>query len=229
MGDGKRGSGRVHRVAEREGHLVAYVGDVVGTGSSRKSATNSVLWFTGQDILSIRTSASGGDCLGGKIAPIFYNTMEDAGALPIELDVAQMNMGDVIELRPYEGQGAEERAGDRRVPGQVRRAVRRGARRRPHPADRRPRPDREAGRARRLACRRRRCSACRRTRPTPARATRWRRRWSAARGWREGKGIRPGTYCEPKMILVGLQDTTGPDDARRVEGPGLPPAFRPTS
>ncbi|MCB1525083.1 MAG: aconitate hydratase B, partial [Rhodoblastus sp.] len=86
-----------------KGNPVAYVGDVVGTGSSRKSATNSVLWFTGEDIPYVPNKKFGGVCLGSKIAPIFYNTMEDAGALPIELDVSQMEMGDVIELRPYDG------------------------------------------------------------------------------------------------------------------------------
>ena len=86
-----------------KGNLVAYVGDVVGTGSSRKSATNSVLWFTGEDIPFVPNKRFGGVCLGGKIAPIFYNTMEDAGALPIELDVSKMEMGDLVELRPYEG------------------------------------------------------------------------------------------------------------------------------
>ena len=86
-----------------KGHPVAYVGDVVGTGSSRKSATNSVLWFTGEDIPYVPNKRFGGVCLGTKIAPIFYNTMEDAGALPIELDVSQMETGDVIELRPYDG------------------------------------------------------------------------------------------------------------------------------
>ena len=80
---------------QKKGHQIAYVGDVVGTGSSRKSATNSVLWWTGQDIPFVPNKRSGGVCLGSKIAPIFFNTMEDAGALPIELDVSQMNMGDV--------------------------------------------------------------------------------------------------------------------------------------
>ena len=82
---------------------MAYVGDVVGTGSSRKSATNSVLWFTGEDIPYVPNKRFGGVCLGSKIAPIFYNTMEDAGALPIELDVSQMETGDVVELRAYDG------------------------------------------------------------------------------------------------------------------------------
>ncbi|PCJ49738.1 MAG: bifunctional aconitate hydratase 2/2-methylisocitrate dehydratase [Gammaproteobacteria bacterium] len=87
----------------KKGHPVAYVGDVVGTGSSRKSATNSVLWLMGDDIPHIPNKRDGGFCLGDKIAPIFFNTMEDAGALPVELDVSQMNMGDVIDIYPYAG------------------------------------------------------------------------------------------------------------------------------
>ena len=94
--DGKRGPVKFIEDLRARGNLVAYVGDVVGTGSSRKSATNSVLWFTGEDIPFVPNKRFGGVCLGSKIAPIFYNTMEDAGALPIELDVSQMNMGDVI-------------------------------------------------------------------------------------------------------------------------------------
>ncbi|HIG37385.1 MAG TPA: hypothetical protein EYQ12_07770 [Oceanospirillaceae bacterium] len=86
-----------------KGHPVVYVGDVVGTGSSRKSATNSVLWFFGDDIPSVPNKRAGGFCFGSKIAPIFFNTMEDAGALPVELDVSGMHMGDVIDLYPYEG------------------------------------------------------------------------------------------------------------------------------
>ena len=101
--DGKRGPVQEILSLKEKGHLVAYVGDVVGTGSSRKSATNSVLWWTGNDIPHIPNKRDGGVCLGGKIAPIFYNTMEDAGALPIELDVSQMEQGDVVELRPYDG------------------------------------------------------------------------------------------------------------------------------
>ena len=106
--DGKRGPIQEILSLKDKGHLVAYVGDVVGTGSSRKSATNSVLWWTGDDIPFIPNKRAGGVCLGGKIAPIFYNTMEDAGALPIELDVGQMNHGDVVELRPYEGKALKE-------------------------------------------------------------------------------------------------------------------------
>jgi len=86
-----------------EGFPIAYVGDVVGTGSSRKSATNSVLWFFGDDIPYVPNKRGGGFCFGNKIAPIFYNTMEDAGALPIEFDVANLNMGDVIDVYPYAG------------------------------------------------------------------------------------------------------------------------------
>src|SRR5690606_9126702 len=100
---GKVGPIKFIESLKEKGHAVAYVGDVVGTGSSRKSATNSVLWHTGEDIPYVPNKRFGGVVLGGKSAPIFYNTMEDAGALPIELDVSQMEMGDVIELRPYEG------------------------------------------------------------------------------------------------------------------------------
>lgn len=88
---------------KKKGHPVAYVGDVVGTGSSRKSATNSVLWLMGDDIPHIPNKRGGGFCLGGKIAPIFFNTMEDAGALPIEVDVSKLEMGDVIDIYPYAG------------------------------------------------------------------------------------------------------------------------------
>ena len=87
---------------KKKGHPVAYVGDVVGTGSSRKSATNSVTWWTGDDIPFVPNKRFGGFCLGGKIAPIFFNTQEDAGAFPIECDVTQMAMGDVIDIYPYD-------------------------------------------------------------------------------------------------------------------------------
>ncbi|MSP27522.1 MAG: bifunctional aconitate hydratase 2/2-methylisocitrate dehydratase [Methylococcales bacterium] len=90
-------------VLKDKGFPVAYVGDVVGTGSSRKSATNSVLWFTGRDMPFIPNKREGGVCIGGKIAPIFFNTMEDSGALPFECDVSSMAMGDVIDIYPYQG------------------------------------------------------------------------------------------------------------------------------
>src|SRR5690606_31012912 len=88
---------------KQKGFPVALVGDVVGTGSSRKSATNSVLWYIGNDIPHIPNKRDGGVCIGGKIAPIFFNTMEDAGAFPFECDVDNMNTGDVIDIYPYEG------------------------------------------------------------------------------------------------------------------------------
>ena len=96
---GNRGPIKQLEALIAKGNPVAYVGDVVGTGSSRKSATNSVLWWTGEDIPFVPNKRFGGVCLGGKIAPIFFNTQEDAGALPVEIDVSQMNMGDEIELR----------------------------------------------------------------------------------------------------------------------------------
>ncbi|NCX56514.1 MAG: bifunctional aconitate hydratase 2/2-methylisocitrate dehydratase, partial [Burkholderiaceae bacterium] len=194
---------------QAKGNLVAYVGDVVGTGSSRKSATNSVLWFTGEDIPYVPNKRFGGVCLGSKIAPIFYNTMEDAGALPIELDVSNMNMGDVIELRPYEGKALKDgkviaefkvksdvlfdevRAGGR-IPLIIGRGLTAKARealglpvstlfRLPtNPAD--------SGKGFSLA----------------------QKMVGRACGLPEGKGVRPGTYCEPKMTTVGSQDTTGP-------------------
>ena len=194
---------------QAKGNLVAYVGDVVGTGSSRKSATNSVLWFTGKDIPYVPNKRFGGVCLGNKIAPIFYNTMEDAGALPIELDVNSMNMGDVIELRPYEGKALKDgkviaefkvksdvlfdevRAGGR-IPLIIGRGLTSKARealglpvstlfRLPtNPAD--------SGKGFSLA----------------------QKMVGRACGLPEGKGVRPGTYCEPKMTTVGSQDTTGP-------------------
>lgn len=89
-----------------QGYPLAYVGDVVGTGSSRKSATNSVLWLMGEDIPFVPNKRAGGVVLGGKIAPIFFNTMEDAGALPIEVDVSQLQTGEVIDIYPYRGRSA---------------------------------------------------------------------------------------------------------------------------
>ena len=206
--DGKRGPIKFIEDLRARGNLVAYVGDVVGTGSSRKSATNSVLWFTGEDIPFVPNKRYGGVCLGSKIAPIFYNTMEDAGALPIELDVSQMNMGDEIELRPYEGKALkngqviaeftlksdvlldEVRAGGR-IPLIVGRGLTSKARDAlglpPSTLFRLPDSpvDSQAGfsLAQKMVGR-----AC---------------------GLPAGKGVRPGTYCEPKMASVGSQDTTG--------------------
>ncbi|MEN9630867.1 MAG: hypothetical protein RJA10_4095, partial [Pseudomonadota bacterium] len=101
--DGKRGPMKFIEELKAKGHLVAYVGDVVGTGSSRKSATNSIVWGFGQDIPYVPNKRFGGVTLGGKIAPIFFNTQEDSGALPIEVDVSAFNMGDVIDVLPYDG------------------------------------------------------------------------------------------------------------------------------
>lgn len=192
-----------------KGHLVAYVGDVVGTGSSRKSATNSVLWWTGEDIPFVPNKRFGGVCLGTKIAPIFYNTMEDAGALPIELDVGQMETGDVVELRPYDGKAVKDgrviaeftvkspvifdevRAGGR-IPLIIGRGLTAKAREAlglpPSTLFRLPAQPNDTGKGFTLA----------------------QKMVGRACGLPEGQGMRPGTYCEPRMTTVGSQDTTGP-------------------
>ena len=110
--DGSVGPIKQMEELKKKGFPLAYVGDVVGTGSSRKSATNSILWFMGDDIPYVPNKRTGGVCLGGKIAPIFFNTMEDAGALPIELDVSKMNTGDVIDILPYEGVAKNHETGE---------------------------------------------------------------------------------------------------------------------
>jgi aconitate hydratase 2/2-methylisocitrate dehydratase len=206
---GKLGPIKTIEALKIKGHPVAYVGDVVGTGSSRKSATNSVLWWTGEDIPFVPNKRFGGVCLGGKIAPIFFNTQEDAGALPIELDVSKMEMGDVIELRPYEGKALkngqviaefklktevlldEVRAGGR-IPLIIGRGLTARAREAlglaPSTLFRVPRAPKETGKGYTLA----------------------QKMVGRACGLPEGKGIRPGTYCEPRMTTVGSQDTTGP-------------------
>ncbi len=210
---GKIGAVKQINALKAKGHLVAYVGDVVGTGSSRKSATNSVLWYTGADIPFVPNKRFGGVCLGAKIAPIFYNTMEDAGALPIELDISKMDMGDVVELRPYEGKalknGAliaefkvksdvifdEVRAGGR-IPLIIGRGLTGKAREAlglpPSTVFRLPTAPVETGKGYTLA----------------------QKMVGRACGLPEvngqQRGIRPGTYCEPKMTTVGSQDTTGP-------------------
>ena len=207
--DGKRGPVKFIEDLRARGNLVAYVGDVVGTGSSRKSATNSVLWFTGEDIPYVPNKRFGGVCLGTKIAPIFYNTMEDAGALPIELDVNQMNMGDVVELRPYEGKALKDgkeiasfqvksevlfdevRAGGR-IPLIIGRGLTAKAREAlglpPSTLFRLPQNPADTKKGFSLA----------------------QKMVGRACGLPEGQGVRPGTYCEPKMTSVGSQDTTGP-------------------
>jgi len=194
-----------------KGFPVAYVGDVVGTGSSRKSATNSVLWFFGDDIPNVPNKRAGGFCFGTKIAPIFYNTMEDAGALPIEFDCSDLAMGDIIDVYPYKGEvrrhGSDElvttfqlktdvlldevRAGGR-IPLIIGRGLTEKARAElgmgPTDLFKKPEAPAESNKGFTLA----------------------QKMVGRACGLPEGKGVRPGTYCEPKMTTVGSQDTTGP-------------------
>ena len=207
--DGKRGPMQFIEDLKKKGHLVAYVGDVVGTGSSRKSATNSVIWATGQDIPFVPNKRFGGVTLGGKIAPIFFNTQEDSGSLPIEVDVSKMEMGDVLDIYPYEGtiekNGAkiadfalksdvlldEVRAGGR-INLIIGRSLTAKARE-------------FLGLAASTAFRLPQAPAESKTGFTLAQ-----KMVGRACGLPEGQGIRPGTYCEPKMTTVGSQDTTGP-------------------
>ncbi|WP_368939925.1 bifunctional aconitate hydratase 2/2-methylisocitrate dehydratase [Proteus mirabilis] len=192
----------------QKGFPLAYVGDVVGTGSSRKSATNSVLWFMGDDIPYVPNKRGGGVVLGGKIAPIFFNTMEDAGALPIEVDVSKLNMGDVIDIYPYKGEirnhetnelletfalKTEVLIDEVRAGGRIPLIIGRGLTSKARSALGLPpstlfrhakaveQSDRGFSLAQKMVGR-----ACGRD------------------------GIRPGEYCEPKMTSVGSQDTTGP-------------------
>ena len=192
---------------KRHGLPVAFVGDVVGTGSSRKSATNSVLWYFGENTPGIPNKRAGGVCIGGKVAPIFYNTMEDAGALVFEAPVDNLNMGDIIEIRPYDGKILSEsgevlaefalrsevlldevRAGGRinliigrGLTGKAREALGLGE----SELFRKPEQPEHSDRGFTLA----------------------QKMVGQACGV---EGIRPGTYCEPKMTTVGSQDTTGP-------------------
>jgi len=191
-----------------KGFPVAYVGDVVGTGSSRKSATNSVLWFFGDDIPNVPNKRAGGFCFGGKIAPIFFNTMEDAGALPVEMDVSKLETGDVIDIYPYAGKVCkhgtddvvstfelktpvildEVRAGGR-IPLIIGRGLTSKARQSLGLPDsdvfRLPEQPKDTGKGFTLA----------------------QKMVGKACGM---EGVRPGMYCEPKMTTVGSQDTTGP-------------------
>ncbi|GAB4307633.1 MAG: bifunctional aconitate hydratase 2/2-methylisocitrate dehydratase [Geminocystis sp.] len=192
---------------KEKGHPVAYVGDVVGTGSSRKSAINSVLWHLGEEIPFVPNKKSGGYVLGGKIAPIFFNTAEDSGALPIECDVTNLNTGDVITIYPYEGKITDEngetittftlkpetildevRAGGR-IPLLIGRALTDKTRQalglEPSTLFVRPQAPADTGKGFTLA----------------------QKMVGKACGV---EGIRPGTSCEPIMTTVGSQDTTGP-------------------
>jgi len=193
-----------------KGHPLAYVGDVVGTGSSRKSATNSVLWFMGEDIPYVPNIKTGGICIGAKIAPIFFNTMEDSGALPIEMDVSNLNTGDIIDIYPKDGEVVnpltdelvdkfelktnvlldEVRAGGR-IPLIIGRGLTSKAR---------VALGRDAGVADIFAM------------PIepenkPAGYTLAQKMVGKACGV---EGVGPGQYCEPAMTTVGSQDTTGP-------------------
>ncbi|MGC6407456.1 bifunctional aconitate hydratase 2/2-methylisocitrate dehydratase [Bisgaard Taxon 45] len=193
---------------KQKGFPLAYVGDVVGTGSSRKSATNSVLWFMGEDIPYIPNKRAGGVVLGGKIAPIFFNTMEDAGSLPIEVDVSELNMGDVIDIYPYQGKIcrhdtdevlAEFRLktnvllDEVRAGGRIPLIIGRGLTHKARCELGLPESDIFA---------------------KPQCTTESQKGFTLAQKM-VGKacgvaGIRPGQYCEPRMTSVGSQDTTGP-------------------
>lgn len=192
-----------------KGHPVAYVGDVVGTGSSRKSATNSVIWHTGLDIPFVPNKRYGGVCLGGKIAPIFFNTQEDSGALPIEVDVSALQMGDVVDILPYEGKIIKngETVAEFQLKSQV------------------LLDEVQAGGRINLIIGRGLTAKAREALGLPA-STEFRlpqapedsnagfslaqKMVGRACGLPEGQGVRPGTYCEPRMTTVGSQDTTGP-------------------
>ncbi len=207
--DGKRGPMQFIEDLKKKGNLVAYVGDVVGTGSSRKSATNSVIWATGQDIPFVPNKRFGGVTLGGKIAPIFFNTQEDSGSLPIEVDVTKLEMGDVIDVLPYDGKIVkngetvaefalksqvlldEVRAGGR-INLIIGRSLTAKAREflglAASTAFRLPQAPVDTGKGFTLV----------------------QKMVGRACGLPEGQGVRPGTYCEPRMTTVGSQDTTGP-------------------
>jgi len=194
----------------KKGHPLAYVGDVVGTGSSRKSATNSVLWFMGEDIPYVPNIKSGGVCIGGKIAPIFFNTMEDSGALPIEMDVSNLNMGDVIEIFPKLGEVVDPMCDEViakfdlktsvildevRAGGRIPLIIGRGLTTKARVA---------LGRD----------SSVSDIFTMPVDPTTKVKGYSLAQKM-VGKacgvtGVPPGKYCEPAMTTVGSQDTTGP-------------------
>ncbi|UTW45721.1 bifunctional aconitate hydratase 2/2-methylisocitrate dehydratase [bacterium SCSIO 12696] len=202
-------TGPMQQVAEvqAKGHQVAFVGDVVGTGSSRKSATNSVLWFFGDELPGVPNKKGGGICIGGKVAPIFYNTMEDAGALVFEAPVEKLSMGDVIEIRPYDGKILSESGevlsefelksdvllDEVQAGGRINLIIGRGLTARARESlglpesdlFRKPTAPADSGKGFTLA----------------------QKMVGKACGV---EGIRPGTYCEPKMTTVGSQDTTGP-------------------
>jgi aconitate hydratase 2/2-methylisocitrate dehydratase len=193
---------------KQKGHPLVYVGDVLGTGSSRKSATNSVLWNIGNDIPHIPNKRDGGVCIGSKIAPIFFNTMEDAGAFPIECDVEKMATGDVIDIYTYEGRitrhGTQELVSEFtlktevlldevRAGGRIPLIIGRGLTEKARASLGLP------------------ASTVFRLPFNPESSTKGYTLAQKMVGKACGvKGVRPGSYCEPKMTTVGSQDTTGP-------------------
>jgi len=193
---------------QENGHPLAYVGDVVGTGSSRKSATNSVLWYMGDDIPYVPNKRGGGVCIGGKIAPIFFNTMEDSGALPIEMDVTSMNTGDVIDIYPYEGVTKNNATGEVicewelktdvlldevRAGGRIPLIIGRGLTTRARVS---------------LGLEK---STVFKTPVDPEQTVKGYTLAQKMVGQACGvPGVLPGQYCEPEMTTVGSQDTTGP-------------------
>ena len=193
---------------EETGFPVALVGDVMGTGSSRKSATNSVLWYIGDDIPHIPNKRDGGVCIGGKIAPIFFNTMEDAGALPFECEVDGLNTGDIIDIDVYAGKITRHDSGELvtefelktevlldevRAGGRIPLIIGRGL-------TQRARDELDLGPSEVFL--------------SPDHAQESEKGYTLAQkivGKACGlEGVRPGSYCEPKMTTVGSQDTTGP-------------------
>ncbi|MEE3289408.1 MAG: bifunctional aconitate hydratase 2/2-methylisocitrate dehydratase [Pseudomonadota bacterium] len=193
---------------EETGFPVALVGDVMGTGSSRKSATNSVLWYIGDDIPHIPNKRDGGVCIGGKIAPIFFNTMEDAGALPFECEVDDLNTGDIIDIDVYAGKITRHDSGELvtefelktevlldevRAGGRIPLIIGRGL-------TQRARDELDLGPSEVFL--------------SPVHAQESEKGYTLAQkivGKACGlEGVRPGSYCEPKMTTVGSQDTTGP-------------------
>ncbi len=207
--DGKRGPMAFIETLKKKGHLVAYVGDVVGTGSSRKSATNSIIWGFGEDIPFVPNKRFGGVTLGGKIAPIFFNTQEDSGALPIEVDVSKLEMGDVNDVLPYDGKivkngetiasfqlKSEVLFDEVRAGGRINLIIGRSLTAKAR--DFLGLPTSTLFRLPNVPA------------STKAGFTLAQKMVGRACGLPEGQGVRPGVYCEPKMTTVGSQDTTGP-------------------
>ena len=193
---------------QKSGYPIAYVGDVVGTGSSRKSAVNSLIWHFGNDIPYIPNKRNGGYCFGGKIAPIFFNTLEDAGALPIEMDVSTMEMGDVVDLFPYEGvvrqHDSDEIISRFTLNTEVLKDEVQAGGRIPLIIGRNL-----TGRARTALGHE--PTTLFRIPVEPAVSDKGYTLAQKIVGKACGKiGVRPGEYCEPVMSTVGSQDTTGP-------------------